>query len=92
MSFIITSSAFNNKARIPIKYTCDGENLSPPLEWEGSPKNTESFVLILDDPGAPIRTWNHWIMYNIPKHINELIENIQILPDSAKLGQNSWGN
>ena len=86
----LKSSAFNNKGKIPSIYTCDGKNISPPLEWENPPEYTRSFVLILDDPDALLGTWNHWIIYNIPSYIRKLEENIQTLPIPAKLGQNSW--
>lgn len=92
MSFTIKTTSFNNEEIIPIKYTCDGENISPPLEWEDSPNGTKSFVLIVDDPDAPLCTWNHWLIYNIPNNISKLIENIKILPPPAKLGRNSWGS
>jgi Raf kinase inhibitor-like YbhB/YbcL family protein len=91
MSFTIKTTSFKDNGEIPLKYTCDGENISPPLQWEGFPNETKSFVLIVDDPDAPLGTWNHWIIYNIPENITKLEENIKILPGSAKLGKNSWG-
>ncbi len=62
----ITSSAFKNNDSIPIKYTCDGDDVNPPLTIEDVPKETRSLVLIVDDPDAPIGTWVHWIVWNIP--------------------------
>ncbi len=62
----ITSPAFENRGLIPSKYTCDGDDVNPPLRIEGVPENTESLVLIVDDPDAPIGTWDHWIVWNIP--------------------------
>jgi len=61
----ITSHAFQNDGYIPSKYTCDGENINPPLEIEGIPEGTESLVLIVDDPDAPRGTFNHWVVWNI---------------------------
>jgi Raf kinase inhibitor-like YbhB/YbcL family protein len=90
MSFTIKSTSFNDGEGIPLKYTCDGKSISPPLEWEGFPSGTKSFVLILDDPDAVLCTWNHWIIYNIPNNVTNLIENIHALSHPAKSGLNSW--
>ena len=92
MTFTIKTTSFNNEEIIPKKYTCDGENISPALEWYDSPNGTQSFVLIVDDPDAPLGTWNHWLIYNIPHNIIKLTENIKALPNPAKIGRNSWGN
>ncbi len=62
----IASSAFQHKGSIPPKYTCDGINVNPPLNIEGLPKGTASLVLIVDDPDAPMGTWDHWVVWNIP--------------------------
>ncbi len=72
----LTSPAFKYGGKIPKKYTCDGEDISPPLKWSNVPKDTESFVLICDDPDAPMGTWVHWVYYNIPKNIRSLPESI----------------
>lgn len=61
----ITSSVFENKGFIPAKYTCDGVDVNPPLRIEGLPKETQSLVLIVDDPDAPSGTWDHWVVWNI---------------------------
>jgi Raf kinase inhibitor-like YbhB/YbcL family protein len=66
LSLLVTSPAFENNKKIPKKYTCDGEDVNPPLEIEGLPKNTKSLVLIVDDPDAPMGTWEHWNMWNMP--------------------------
>jgi len=62
----ITSPAFKNNDFIPVKYTCDGDDVSPPLKIDGIPKETKSIVLIVDDPDAPMGTWVHWVAWNIP--------------------------
>lgn len=72
----LVSPAFKYGGRIPMKYTCDGDDISPPLRWSGVPNGTESFVLICDDPDAPMGTWVHWVYYNIPKNVRSLPESI----------------
>ena len=76
MSFRLTSSAFQHESTIPVQYTCDGPDVSPPLKWEGTPDGTRSLVLICDDPDAPMGTWVHWVMYNIPGDRTELPEDV----------------
>ena len=93
MSFGITSAAFGHNAKIPAKFTCDGEDVSPALSWSGAPKETKSFALICDDPDAPVGTWVHWIIFNIPADTTILPENLpktEILPGGARHGA-SWG-
>ncbi len=87
----LTSSAFTEGATIPIKYTCKGVDFSPPLAWKNVPQGTVSFALIMDDPDAPMGTWDHWVVYNIPSHTTDLVENASIL-EPAVQGMNSWGN
>ncbi len=70
----LTSSAFKNEGRIPDKYTCMGEDISPPLEINGVPEGAKSLVLIIDDPDAPMGTWDHWVVFNIPL-ISKIEEN-----------------
>ena len=62
---IVTSPAFENNGFIPSKYTCDGDNINPVLLIEGAPEATQSLALIVDDPDAPMGTWDHWIVWNI---------------------------
>jgi Raf kinase inhibitor-like YbhB/YbcL family protein len=62
----LRSTAFSDGAVIPRRFTCDGENLSPPLEWSGAPSGTRSFALVCDDPDAPSGTFHHWAAYDIP--------------------------
>jgi Raf kinase inhibitor-like YbhB/YbcL family protein len=71
----VSSPAFENKKLIPAKYTCDGDNVNPPLTIKGVPEETKSLVLIVDDPDAPIGTWDHWIVWNIPA-TSKIEENI----------------
>jgi len=100
VAIVITSSAFKEGGMIPAKYTCDGQNISPPLKWEQVPQGTarlsspksKSFALICDDPDAPLGTWVHWVMWNIPTEANGLPESIlpaKELLDGSKQGINS---
>lgn len=75
---ILSSQAFSNEELIPEKYTCDGQNISPPLSWSDQPENTRSLALIVEDPDAPSKTWIHWVLYNIPPHITELQEALPV--------------
>jgi len=63
---IITSPIFAHNSLIPAKYTCDGENVNPPLNINGIPEGTRSLVLIVDDPDAPMGTWVHWVVWSLP--------------------------
>ena len=74
MSFSITSTAFADGAEIPVKYSCDGENVSPPLDWSEVPTGTASFALILDDPDAPVGVFTHWVIFNLPPDTRGLPE------------------
>lgn len=86
----ITSPAFENNGKIPSKYTCDGENISPPLKFSEIPENTKSLVLIVDDPDAPSGTWAHWIVYNIDPSVREVMEND--IPFGGIEGKTTSGN
>ena len=66
MTLVISSTAFSDQEKIPVKYTCDGEDISPALSWNEPPQGTVSFALIVDDPDAPAGIWSHWIIFNIP--------------------------
>ena len=72
----LTSTAFADGGAIPVKYTCDGDDVSPPLAWSGVPAGIKSFVLICDDPDAPAKTWVHWVAYGIPSEITSLPEGV----------------
>ena len=61
----LSSSAFSDGSAIPRRFTCDGENLSPPLDWEAAPSTTRSFALLCDDPDAPAGKWHHWAVCDI---------------------------
>ena len=76
MAFTLASAAFRDGAGIPVKYTCDDVDVSPPLSWSGAPAGTRSFALIADDPDAPAGSWVHWVLYNLPADVSELPENI----------------
>ncbi len=95
MSLKLTSSAFAQNGEIPTRYTCEGEDLSPPLAWSGVPANAKSLVLIVDDPdapdpAAPKLTWVHWILYNLPPSASALGEAVKQLPAGTRDGLNDW--
>ncbi len=81
-SMELKSGAFQPSGLIPAKYTCDGEDISPPLNWSDPPSGTESFALISDDPDAPVGTWVHWVIWNIPASARALDEDV---PKTASL-------
>jgi len=93
MALTIKSPVFNDGEIISPKYTCKGEDVSPPLAWQGAPEGTKSFALICDDPDAPIMTWVHWVAYDIPPDVDELYESVSkesMLPDGTKQGRNGF--
>lgn len=71
---MLKSTAFGQNQRIPTRFTRDGGNLSPPLQWGGAPQGTKSYALIVEDPDAPSGTFRHWALYDIPSSITELAE------------------
>jgi Raf kinase inhibitor-like YbhB/YbcL family protein len=92
-AFELTSTAFAHEEPIPQKYTCDGQDISPPLQWSDPPQGTQSLALICDDPDAPVGTWVHWVLYNLPAEARALPEAVPPqgeLPDGSRHGQNSW--
>lgn len=95
MELQLESSAFKAGETIPRRYTCDGDDVSPPLSWAEPPPGTESFTLILDDPDAPVGTWDHWLLFNIRAASRSLVESVPpgAVVDGVGLhGANSWGN
>lgn len=98
MTLTITSTAFSHNGAIPARYTCDGQDISPPLAWSGLPAGAKSLVLIVDDPDAPDpkapkMTWVHWVLYNIPPEAAGLPEQVTAaqLPAGTREGRNDWG-
>jgi len=91
--FTLTSPAFAAGQPIPKRYTCDGENVSPPLAWSGAPAAAKSFVLIVDDPDAPGGTFTHWLVFNLPPTAKSLPEGVKpsALPAGAAEGVNGFG-
>lgn len=75
---IIVSPAFEHQQPIPAKYTCKGEDISPPLNFSGIPKGTKSLVLVMDDPDAPMGTFDHWIVWDLPPLLDSLEENAKV--------------
>lgn len=97
MSLTLTSASFEPGGDIPTKYTCEGEDLSPPLAWSDLPAGTKSLALIVDDPdapdpAAPKMTWVHWVLYNLPPSATGLSEDVGSggLPEGALEGLNDW--
>jgi len=82
----ISSAAFNDGEEIPLRNTCDGKNISPPLKWSGIPESTRSLVLICDDPDAPAGTWVHWVLYDLPPTVSELAEAVSQSGTPAQAG------
>jgi len=97
MAMTLTSPAFKSNGHIPSKYTCDGDNVSPPLAWIGVPEGARSLVLIIDDPDAPDpkapqRVWVHWVLYNIAPDTKSLAENASKaeMPRGTAIGLNDF--
>ncbi len=85
---IKVEAPFKEGQGIPLKYTCDGEDISPQIRWSGQPSNTRSFVMVMDDPDAPGGTFTHWIVYDIPASQKSLPENF---PKSSQVGNIKQG-
>ncbi|HEX5410453.1 MAG TPA: YbhB/YbcL family Raf kinase inhibitor-like protein [Terriglobia bacterium] len=93
--FRIESAAFKQGAFIPPRFSCSGENVSPPLKWSNPPAVARSFTLIVDDPDAPAGTWTHWVVFNLPAQTRALDENApkqDKLPKGGLQGLNSFGS
>ena len=94
MELEIKNFAFSEGEKIPLKYTCEGENISPPLSWSKLPQGTEVLAIIMDDPDAPGRVFTHWVLFNLPGDTGELPEAIppkDKLPRGALQGKNDFG-
>ncbi len=96
MTLVVSSPAFANKQSIPVRYTCEGEDISPPLQFTGIPEGTASLALIVDDPdapdpAAPKMTWVHWLLYNLPPDTSGLPEAVTAFPPGTELGTNDFG-
>ena len=90
----LTSSAFKNGQAIPRQYTCDGIDISPPLEWKSLPKTAKTIALIADDPDAPSGTFVHWVLYNLPAENIGLVENVpptETIKGGGIQGKNGFG-
>ncbi len=92
MPLQLTSPVFAAQGGIPKRFTCDGDDVSPPLAWTGAPAGTRSFALVVDDPDAPIGTWVHWVLYDLPDTVVALPEAVtsRTLPPGTREGTNSW--
>ena len=93
MNLQITSTTFAEGQPIPQKYTCQGSDISPPLAWTNGQVNTKSFALIMDDPDAPMGTWVHWVLYDLPANTTGLPEDVaktQVIANGATQGMNTW--
>lgn len=88
----LRSPAFENGGLIPPRYTCEGENLSPPLAWSGVPEEARAMALLVDDPDAPAKVWVHWLLYNLPPDAGMLPEGTRGLEATAREGRNDFGD
>ena len=93
MTFRLTSPAFDDSARIPARFTCEGEDISPVLDWTGAPAGALSYVLLCDDPDAPGGTWHHWALYDIPAATRRLDTATPARPEveGGRQGVNDFG-
>jgi Raf kinase inhibitor-like YbhB/YbcL family protein len=93
MAFAVTSPSFQNGVSIPKKFTCDGADVSPALQWAAPPTGTRSFALIADDPDAPAGTWTHWVLFDLPaesKALPEGVAKVDELPTGGRQGRNDF--
>ena len=94
MAIDLKSPAFEEGSAIPTRYTCDGQDISPPLSWSSVPDDTRSLALVTYDPDAPGGTFVHWVLFNLPPDARELAEDIpdqETLPSGAAQGVNGFG-
>ena len=93
MEIYLISPSFEEGEMIPVRFTCDGADISPELVWESIPTECQTLAIICDDPDAPMGTWVHWVIYNMPADLGGLEEGIpadDILHNGAVQGNNSW--
>jgi Raf kinase inhibitor-like YbhB/YbcL family protein len=93
MDINVASTAIKEGGMIPAKYTCDGANVSPPIEWSGVPANAKTIALIADDPDAPGRTWVHWVVFDLATSEKNLAENVppqETIAGGGKQGTNDF--
>jgi Raf kinase inhibitor-like YbhB/YbcL family protein len=97
MTMLLSSTSFSHMNPMPVRHTCDGLDVSPPLAWTGVPNGAQSLVLIVDDPdapdpAAPQMTWVHWLLYNLPASLHALPEGLALrdLPTGTLQGRNDW--
>jgi Raf kinase inhibitor-like YbhB/YbcL family protein len=91
----LTSAAFAYGEKIPVRFTCEGDDVSPPLTWSGAPVEARSYALICEDPDAPRGTWVHWVLFNLPGEAVELTQAVPTLPETpsgARHGRNTAGD
>jgi Raf kinase inhibitor-like YbhB/YbcL family protein len=91
----LTSTAFEDGGPIPYLYTCEGDDISPPLQWSGAPVTARSYAMVCEDPDAPRGTWIHWVLYNISGDAVELTKAVPTLPElpsGARHGRNTAGD
>jgi hypothetical protein len=94
LELALSTTVFAAGAAIPPVYTCVGEDISPPLTWNEAPEGTKSIAVLCDDPDAPIGTWSHWVLFNLPPETTELREGMPTdpeLPNGAVQGMNDFG-
>jgi Raf kinase inhibitor-like YbhB/YbcL family protein len=90
----LSSTAFEPGSAVPRQFTCDGADVSPALAWSNAPAGAQSFALIADDPDAPMGTWVHWVLYDLPAAAHDLSEGVarnEQLPSGARQGRNDFG-
>lgn len=90
LGLTLSSPAFSNNQPIPTQYSCNGQNISPPLQWTDVPPNTGAFALIMHDPDAPAGDWTHWVLYNLDIEATHLPANYQAKVQGTFIGLNSW--
>lgn len=94
MALQLKSPDFSSGGTIPKQFTCDGTGISPTLEWNDPPGGTQSFALIADDPDAPMGTWVHWVLFDLPANARTLAQNVpkkEQLSDGSRQGRNDFG-